>query len=144
MLTASSPCPNRPLVPICSEIGSFVFRQISRSQDWQRTDGRTNERTDGHVENIVPHSNLDWRMHTNYTRNVAQFMSVSSLCHCLKMKCLICGLIRTVSLTELGGSVDCGVLGIGLATATGLQVGLLAADAAADTDNDKSSIIQVN
>ena len=47
-------------------------------------------------------------------------------------------------LTKLaGGSVDCDFLTIGVATATGLQVGLLATDAvdtAADIGTGKSSI----
>jgi len=58
---------------------------------------------------------------------------------------LKCSVYRDRLFTKLaGGSVDCDFLTIGVATATGLQVGLLAAadavDRAADNGTGKSSI----
>ena len=42
---------HRPLVPICRKIRSFLFK-ITRLQDWQRTDGRTIEQTDGRLTTL--------------------------------------------------------------------------------------------
>jgi len=39
-------------MPICMEIGSFIFEE--------RTNKRTNERTTGQVENIMRLASLDW------------------------------------------------------------------------------------
>ena len=49
--------PRRPLVPICSKIGSFVFKILCYIYKIgnKRTDGRTEGgRTNGLVENILP------------------------------------------------------------------------------------------
>jgi len=43
--------PRGPLVPICIEIGQFVFKISCHSQVWQRTDGQ--------VENITTPASLE-------------------------------------------------------------------------------------
>jgi len=52
-------------MPICIDIGSFVF-EVQRSRVCNR---RTNGQTDGHVENIICPDSLDWRADTVHVRS---------------------------------------------------------------------------